>query len=152
MYQSHMCAELLLYPEGNCHPAEAAKWNATRGVLRCIQSIHGILLDFSPYCYATGAEPSLKSKRPNPPQSPRPDWRTDMQACCQHKRPDFLHLAGATTQCWQHLCFQKVTLQIKDAMGWMGPTKPTTYPSIHPPTHQHQAAKSIIFKCLNPSK
>lgn len=37
-------------------------------------------------CYAMGAEQSLESKQPNPPQSLRPDWVIYMEPCCQHKR------------------------------------------------------------------
>lgn len=125
-----------------CHWAEASIPECnTRHLffLRFSQSIHGILLVFSPSCYATGPKPSLKSKQSNPPQSRRPDWRIDMQDCCQHRGPDSLHLPEATTQRWQHLCpLSHHTQQGRrfEISGWMGLTKPTIHPSIQLETQQ----------------
>lgn len=77
-----------------------------------------------------------------------------MQYCCQYKAPAFLHLPSSivlTTSVFSesHPTDQGRQLNYFDLNG---PTKSTTHPSIHLSTHPHSVAKSITFKCLNPSK
>lgn len=49
-------------------------------------------------CYAMRPERHLESKQPNPPQSLRPDWETDVETSCQHKGPDVSPLLRAMPQ------------------------------------------------------